>query len=74
LQEDFHDMLVHGALMIYFSSIKDDDGQYKKFKDLYDQRLQLLENYAANKSIQVDLGGQPIPNNPNLFLFAPPNS
>jgi len=72
LQEDFHDMLAHGALMVYFSSIKNDDKQYKKFKDLYDQRLDLLEAYAGTKSVNVDLGAQPVPNNPNLFIFAPP--
>ncbi len=73
LQEDFHDMLAHGALMVYFSSIKDDDSQYKKFKELYDSRYQLLEAYAGTKSVNVDLGSQPIPQNPNLFIFAPPN-
>jgi hypothetical protein len=70
LQEDFHDMLVYGALMIYFSSIKSDDKQYTKFKDLYNQRLELLEAYAANKSVNVDLGSQPVPANPNLFIYA----
>jgi hypothetical protein len=74
LQEDFHDMLVHGALMTYFSSIKIDDKQYGLYKDQYNQRLDLLKDYAANKSVNVDLGAQPVPNNPNLFLFAGPNS
>lgn len=70
LQEDFHDMLVHGALMIYYSSIKKDKDQYKQYKDLYQTRLDLLEAYAGTKSVNVDLGPQPIPNNPNLFLYA----
>jgi len=73
LQEDFHDMLVFYPLMTYYSSVKDDDSQYKKFKEQYDTRLTLLEAYAGTKSVNVDLGSQPIPNNPNLFLFAPPN-
>lgn len=70
LQEDFHDMLVYGALMTYYSSILDNDKSYKKYKDMYEERLELLEAYAGNKSIQVDLGAQPIPNNPNLFIYA----
>lgn len=70
LQEDFHDMLVFGSLMTYFTSIVDNDAAYKKYKDLYQERLDLLEAYAANKTIQVDLGSQPIPNNPNLFLIS----
>lgn len=70
LQEDFHDMLVHGALMTYFSSIKVDKDQYSLYKDQYERRLDLLKDYAGTKSVNVDLGSQPIQNNPNLFLFA----
>lgn len=73
LQEDFHDMLVYGALMTYFSSIKKDKDQYKQFADLYALRLKLLEDYAGTKSVNVDLGQQPVQANPNLFLYAPPN-
>lgn len=74
LQEDFHDMLVHGSLMTYFSSIKIDKDQYALYKDQYGLRLDLLKDYAANKSVNVDLGEQPIPNNPNLFIYANMNN
>lgn len=70
LQEDFHDMLPYGALQTYYSSIVDNDKAYKKYKDMYGERLQLLESYAGSKSVNVDLGAQPIPNNPNLFIYA----
>ncbi len=70
LQEDFHDMLVHGALMTYFSSIKIDKDQYGLYKDQYERRLELLKDYAGSKSVNVDLGAQPVPNNPNLFIYA----
>ena len=70
LQEDFHDMLVYGSLMTYFSSIVSDDGKFNRFKVMYDERLQLLETYAGTKSVNVDLGAQVTPNNPNLFIFA----
>lgn len=73
LQEDFQDAIVYGALLVYFSSIKKDKEQYTFFKGEYDKRIQLLEDYAGTKSVNVDLGSQPIPANPNLFLFAPPN-
>lgn len=69
LQEDFHDMLVHGALMTYYSSIVDNDKMYTKYKNQYDERMTLLAAYASNKSVNVDLGSQPIPNNPNLFIY-----
>ena len=70
LEEDFHDMLVYGALETYYSSIVDNDKSYQKYKDAYDIRLQLLEDYAGTKSVNVDLGPQVTQQNPNLFLFA----
>jgi hypothetical protein len=70
LQEDFQDMLVYGALKIYFSSIVVDQNKYNQFAGEYESRLNLLEAYAGTKSVNVDLGQQPIPNNPNLYIFA----
>lgn len=70
LSEDFHDMLVHGALMTYFASIKKDADQFKLFQTLYTQRLSLLEDYAGTKSVNVDLGAQPQFSNPNLYPYA----
>lgn len=69
LQEDFHDMLVHGSLMIYYSSINDDKDKYGMYKDLYTTRLDLLEAYSGTKSINVDLGPQRVPSNPNLYYW-----
>lgn len=71
LQEDFHDMLVYGALMVYYNSIVSNPEQYKMYKDLFDNKLVLLEAYAGNKSVNVDLGSQPVPANPNLFIYSP---
>lgn len=70
LSEDFHDMLVYGALMTYFTSIVSDPEKFKAYKEMYDSRLNLLEQYAGTKSVNVDLGSQPVPNNPNLYLYA----
>lgn len=70
LQEDFHDMLVHGALMVYYSSVTPDKTKYTQFKALYDSRLELLADYAGTKAVNVDLGDDPQPVNPNLFLYA----
>lgn len=72
LQEDFHDTLVYGALGVYFTSIQKDSDKFKMYDSLYQSRLQLLEAYAGTKSVNVDLGSQPISNNPNRFIFAPP--
>lgn len=70
LQEDFHDMLPHGALKIYFSSIVKDAGLFEQYNTLEAERLELLKDYAGSKSVNVDLGSQPVPNNPNLFIYA----
>jgi hypothetical protein len=67
LQEDFHDALVYGALCTYYSSIVSNDAAFKKYSSLYAERLVLLEDYAGTKSVNVDLGPQPVPFNPNLF-------
>lgn len=72
LQEDFHDMLVYGPLMTYFSATVKDKDKVAIYSSLYKQRYALLEAYAANKSVNIDLGAAVVPNNPNLFLFAPP--
>ncbi len=70
LSEDFHDMLVHGALKVYFGSIKEDPDQYKMFDAMYKDRLELLSEYAGTRQVNVDLGTQPNPTNPNLFIYA----
>ncbi len=70
LQEDFHDMLVYGALKIYFSSIVKDKDKFQEFDSLYQERLELLQSYAGTKSVNVDLGVEPEMVNPNLFIYA----
>lgn len=70
LSEDFHDMLVYGALKIYFTSIVDNPKKFDEYDALYKERLELLEAYAGTKSVNVDLESEPQTVNPNLFLFA----
>lgn len=70
LSEDFHDMIVYGALMVYYTFIVKDPDLYKEAKDMYDIKLALLEAYAGTKTVNVDLGEAPNPVNPNLFLYA----
>ncbi len=70
LSEDFHDMIVYGALKTYFTSIVDDSNKFKEISALYGERLELLKDYAGTKSVNVDLGAEPQQVNPNLFLYA----
>lgn len=70
LQEDFQDMLVYGSLKTYFSTIVDNEGKFKQYETLYGERLELLEQYAGTKNVNVDLGEEPQAVNPNLFIYA----
>ncbi len=70
LNEDFHDMLVYRALMIYFSSLVRDPDRFKLYKDLYEERLKMLEEYCGTKTVNVNLGRRPINRNPNLYYQA----
>lgn len=72
LQEDFHDMLVDGALIRYFTDIVKDKDSYTKHDNEYKTRLLLLEDYAGTKQVNVDLGASPLPQNANLYLYANP--
>jgi hypothetical protein len=71
LEEDFHDMIVYGALMEYFAYIKNDTKQYEMCEKIFAPRLEMLKAYAGTKSVNVDLGEQVVPNNPNLYTYAP---
>lgn len=69
LDEDFHDMIVYGALRLYFATINKDKDKYEFFDSQYKERWSLLENYSGSKQVNVDLGQQPQLINPNLYLY-----
>lgn len=70
LSEDFHDMICDGALMIYFSTIVPDKNKYEQFARLYNEKLELLSEYAGVKALNVDLGSGNYLQNPNLFIYS----
>lgn len=72
LEEDFHDILVYSSLMIYYSSIVKDADKFKMYEELTKSREELMKAYLGTKSVNVDLGVQPIQSNPNLYIYAPP--
>ncbi len=67
LMEDFHDMLVYKPLYIYYSSIRKDTDLANQFKELYDERLKLLEEYSGTNTINVNLRGKYNYRNPNIY-------
>ena len=70
LSEDFHDMLVYGALRIYYSTIVSDPSRFKEFDALYKEKLENLKEYAGTKTVNLDLEAEPNQINPNLFIYA----
>lgn len=70
LHEDFQDMLVYGALKVYFTSIVSDTEKFKMYDSLYEQKLNLMEAYLGTKQVNVDLGSGQFQANPNLYIFA----
>ncbi len=70
LSEDFHDMIVYGALKTYYTTVVKDATAFKDIDDLYKGRLLMLEDYAGTKSVNVDLESEPQQVNPNLFIYS----
>lgn len=72
LQEDFHDTIVHGALMYYFSSIVPDEEKFKQFENRYLTKLTRLSRYAGQKQVNYNLGEDPVQLvTPTLYPFYP---
>ena len=67
LMEDFQDMLVWKPLMFYYSTIVKDEGKFKEFQDLYNEKLKMLDDYAGSKTVQVNLSPRRNGQNPNLY-------
>lgn len=74
LDSDFHDVIVYSALCVYYSSIVKDKEKFEMYDRLTKDREKLMDAYLGTKSVNVDLGAQPIQSNPNLYLFAPPQT
>ncbi len=55
LLEDFHDLLVYRALMIYFSSINPDAKKVEEFKGLYEEGESRLAEYSGSKTVNINL-------------------
>lgn len=70
LSEDFHDLIVYMALKVYYSTIVRDTDKFKEFDSLCQTRLEMLEDYAGTKSVNVDLEAEPQAVNPNLFIYS----
>ena len=69
LAPDFHDVIVYGALRIYFSSIVKDADRFQLYQNLFNEKLQQMEFYLSTKQVNVDLSVTPVQTNPNLYFM-----
>ncbi len=69
LLEDFQDLLVYRPLTIYFATIQPNEVKLAEFTKLYNDGIEAMDNYVGEKVINVNLGLNPLPTNPNLFLY-----
>ncbi len=69
LAEDFHDMIVYGALKVYYTTVVSDTSKFKEISGLYQERMELLKEYDGTKQVNVDLEADPSVINPNLFIY-----
>jgi hypothetical protein len=69
LDENFHDAIVYGALRVYFNSIVPDPNRYGMYNTLFNEKLEQMKFYLSTKSVNVDLGTQPMQSNPNLYFM-----
>lgn len=67
LMEDFQDMPVWKASAQYFGTIGNNPKKHDEHMNVYNEKLQLLEEYAGNKTFNVDLRQASVGLNPNLF-------
>lgn len=67
LLEDYHDLLLYRALMIYFTTIVDNPNKRKEFADMYQEGINKLDDYAGSKALQVNLRGAINTVNPNAY-------
>lgn len=67
LLEDYHNLLVYYALVVYFNSINHDAEKLAEFKEKYDDGIKMMDSYANRKTIQVNLRQQIELKNPNSY-------
>lgn len=67
LLEDYHDLPVYRALVIYYTTINKVPESARKFQELYELGIGRLDDYAGSKQLQVNLRGAINAVNPNLF-------
>ncbi len=67
LLEDFHDVVVWGPLVTYFSTIQENQVKLTEFRNKMQESLSMMDEYVGTKSLNVNLAQRINTINPNLF-------
>lgn len=67
IAEDFQDLIVWKVLQQYFTSIVDNSGLVAEYKDMYNRKLELLNEYSSTNTVNVNLSRPRLRGNPNLY-------
>ena len=65
--EDFHNLIVFHSLITYFSSIVDNPGKLKEYKEAYDEGILKMDEYVGSKALNINLRGAINTLNPNIY-------
>lgn len=69
IAEDFQDMLLWKILQYYYTSIVDNPKKREEYKQDYDTKLALLEEYSGSNTVNVNLSPKrAFRGNPNSFV------
>lgn len=69
IAEDFQDMILWKDLQEYFMTIVDNSKKAQQFLELYEQKLQLLQEYSGSNTVNVNLSPKGRAQNPNIFPY-----
>lgn len=67
LLEDFHDIIVFDTMRTYFSTIVDNANKKKEFDDAFNEAIAKMDDYLADKTVNVNLRTYINTQNPNIY-------
>lgn len=67
LLEDFHELIVFDTLRTYFSTVVDNPTKKKEFTEAFEEGIAKMDEYLADKTVNVNLRSYINTQNPNIF-------
>lgn len=67
LLEDFHELIVFDTLRTYFSTVVDNPTKKKEFTEAFEEGIEKMDEYLADKTVNVNLRTYINTQNPNIY-------